>query len=77
MNIKFDEKKTGKNIKAYRRQWRWSKKDLAERAGVAVELVYHYEKSPAVMNLYTIIQLANALDVEPSWLMAWKSEPKE
>ena len=51
-----------------------SKKELAERAGVAVELVYHYEKSPAVMNLYTIIMLANALNVEPSWMLAWRRE---
>ena len=77
MKLQFDEKKTGKNIKAYRRQWGWSKKELAERAGVAVELVYHYENSPAVMNLYTIIQFANALNVEPSWLLAWKQEDEE
>ena len=74
MNVKLDEKQTGKNIKSYRKQWGWSKKELAERAGVAVELVYHYEKSPAVMNLYTIIMLANALNVEPSWMLAWRRE---
>ena len=74
MKLQFDEKQTGKNIKYYRKQWGWSKKELAERAGVAVELVYHYEKSSAVMNLYTIIMLANALNVEPSWMLAWRRE---
>lgn len=77
MKLQLDEKQTGKNIKYYRKQWGWSKKELAERAGVAVELVYHYEKSPAVMNLYTIIMLANALNVEPSWMLAWKPEDEE
>ena len=77
MNVKLDEKQTGKNIRSYRKQRGWSKKELAERAGVAVELVDHYEKSPAVMNLYTIIMLANALYVEPSWLLAWKPEDEE
>ena len=77
MKLQLDERQTGKNIKSYRKQWGWSKKELAERAGVAVELVYHYEKSPAVMNLYTIIMLANALNVEPSWMLAWKREDEE
>ena len=77
MKLKFDEKQTGKNIKFYRKQWGWSKKELAERAGVDVVLVDHYEKSPVVMNLYTITMLANALNVHPSWLLAWKPEDEE
>ena len=77
MKLQFDEKQTGKNIKSYRKQWGWSKKELAERAGVAVALVDHYEKRAVKMNLYTIIMLANALNVEPSWLMAWKPEDQE
>ena len=77
MKLRLDEKQTGKNIKAYRKQWGWSKKELAERAGVDAALVDHYEKEPDLMNLYTIIRFANALNVEPSWLLAWKPEDGE
>ena len=77
MKLMFDEKETGKNIKSYRKQWGWSKKELAERAGVDVVLVDHYEKCPVVMNLYTIIPIANALNVYPGWLLAWKPEDEE
>ena len=77
MKLRLDEKQTGKNIKAYRKQWGWSKKELAERAGVHVEFVDYYESSPTVMNLYTIIRIANALNVYPSWLLAWKPEDEE
>ena len=74
MKLHFDEKKTGKNIKAYRKQRGWSKKELAERAGVHVEFVDYYENSPTVMDLYNIIRIANALNVHPSRLLAWKPE---
>ncbi|UUM12432.1 helix-turn-helix domain-containing protein [Clostridiaceae bacterium HFYG-1003] len=77
MNIQFDEKQTGKNIKSYRKQWGLSKKELAERAGLAVALVDHYEKRAVKMNLYTIIMLANALNVEPSWLLVWSDAEME
>ena len=77
MKLQFDEKQTGKNIKAYRKQWGWSKKELAERAGVDVVMVDYYEKCPAVMNLYTIIPIANALNVHPGRLLAWKPKEEE
>ena len=77
MKLQFDEKQTGKNIKSYRKQWGWSKKELAERAGVAVELVDHYEKGPGTMNFYAIIHIANALNVHPDWLLSWKPEDEE
>ena len=74
MNVKLDEKQTGKNIKAYRKQRGWTKEELAKRAGVDVELVDHYESRARVVHLYTIIRIANALNVHPDWLMAWKQE---
>ena len=77
MKLRLDEKQTGKNIKSYRKQWGWSKKELAERAGVDAALVDHYEKEPDLMNLYTIIRFANALNVHPDWLLAWKPEDGE
>ena len=77
MNVKLDEKQTGKNIKAYRKQRGWTKAELAERAGVAVALVDHYERGPGTMNFYAIIHIANALGVHPDWLLAWKQEDEE
>ena len=77
MNVKLDEKQTGKNIKSYRKQRGWTKAELSERAGIMRELVDHYETSAQVMNLYTIIRIANALNVHPDWLLAWKQEDEE
>ena len=74
MNVKLDEKQTGKNIKSYRKQRGWTKAELAERAGIMRVLVDHYETSARVVNLYTIIRIANALNVHPDWLLAWKQE---
>ena len=77
MSVKLDEKQTGKNIKSYRKQRGWTKAELSERAGIMRELVDHYETSAQVVNLYTIIRIANALNVHPDWLLAWKQEDEE
>ena len=77
MNVNLDEKQTGKNIKSYRKQRGWTKTELAERAAIMRELVDYYETSAQVVNLYTIIRIANALNVHPSWLLAWKQEDEE
>ena len=77
MQVKLDEKQTGKNIKSYRKQRGWTKAELAERSGILRELLDHYETSAQVVNLYTIIRIANALNVHPDWLLAWKQEDEE
>ena len=77
MNVRLNDKQIGKNIKSYRKQRGWTKAELAERAGIARELVDHYETSAPVVNLYTIIRIANALNVHPDWLLAWKQEDEE
>lgn len=77
MNVRLDEKQTGKNIKSYRKQRGWTKAELAERVGIMRELLDHYETSAQVMNLYTIIRIANALNVHPDWLLAWEQEDEE
>ena len=77
MNVRLDEKKTGKNIKSYRKQRGWTKAELAERAAIMRELVDYYETSAQVVNLYTIIRIANALNVHPDWLLAWEQEDEE
>ena len=77
MSLKFDEKEIGENIQSYRQQWGWSKKELAERAGVAVAMVDHYERGLGTMNFYAIIHIANALNIHPDWLLAWKPEDEE
>ena len=77
MNVKLDEKQIGKNIKFYRKQRGWTKAELAERVGIMRVLVDHYETSAPVVNLYTIIRIANALNVHPDWLLAWKQEDEE
>ena len=77
MNVRLNDKQIAKNIKFYRKQRGWTKTELAERAGIMRELVDHYETSAQVVNLYTIIYIANALSVHPDWLLAWKAEVTE
>ena len=77
MNVRLDEKQIGKNIRFYRKQRGWTKAELAERVGIMRELLDHYETSAQVMNLYTIIRIASALNVHPDWLLAWKQEDEE
>lgn len=77
MNVKLDEKQTGKNIKSYRKQRGWTKAELADRAMVSVDMVDFYEKARGPFLLFRIDKFANALNVHPNWLMSWKQEAEE
>ena len=77
MNVRLNDKQIGKNIKSYRKQRGWTKAELAGKAEVPHALVCAYESGGRVINLYTIIRIANALNVHPDWLLAWKQEDEE
>lgn len=79
MNVKLDEKQIGKNIKFYRKQRGWTKTELAGKAQVLHAVVCAYESGAGanMVALYTIIRIANALNVHPDWLLAWKQETEE
>ena len=77
MNVQLDEKQIGKNIRFYRKQRGLTKAELADRAGIMRELVGQYESSGRLVHIYTIIRIANALNVHPDWLLAWKQEDEE
>ena len=77
MNVKLDDKQIAKNIKFYRKQRGWTKTELAELALITRKQVDYYETGVQLINLYTIIRIANALNVHPDWLLAWKQEDEE
>ena len=77
MNVKLDHKRTGKLIRLYRKQRGWTKNELVERADIVRKQVDYYESGATLVNLYTIIRIANALNVHPDWLLAWKQEDEE
>ena len=77
MNVKLDQKQISKNIKFYRKQRGWTKTELAELAVITRKQVDYYESGATLVNLYTIIRIANALNVHPDWLLAWKQEDEE
>ena len=79
MNVKLDHKRTGKLIRLYRKQRGWTKNELVERAAITRELFDYYEKGVHVhvVNLNTIIRIANALNVRPERLLAWKQEDED
>ena len=50
---------------------------MAELALITRKQVDYYESGATLVNLYTIIRIANALSVHPDWLLAWKQEETE
>lgn len=79
MKVKLDDKQIGKMIRFYRKQRGWTKTELAGKARVLHAVVCAYESGAGdhMVALYTIIRIANALNVHPDWLLAWKQEDEE
>jgi transcriptional regulator with XRE-family HTH domain len=77
MKLQFDEKQTGKNIKSYRKQLGMKKADLASAIDCSRQAISILECGIADPRISAITNIANALNVEPSWLLAWKPEDEE
>ena len=61
---------TGDRIKQARKAANMTQKELAEKLGVKFSVISKYENGRVTnLKLETIAELADALDVKPSWLM--------
>lgn len=77
MKIQFDANEMGKKIKHYREQMHMTVKELAISSCRPVEQIEAIEEGIKYPSLRAIEDIANALNVEPSWLLAWKPEDEE
>lgn len=80
MNVKFDAKRTGEKIRYYREQRGWSQGNLAgaiKDTHIDAYVIDCYEAGIALVLVETIVAIANALNVEPSWLLVWSDAEME
>ncbi|UUM12431.1 helix-turn-helix domain-containing protein [Clostridiaceae bacterium HFYG-1003] len=77
MKLQFDANETGKKIKHYREQQGMTRADLANAIGCSQQAISILECGNADPSLSGITNIANALNVEPSWLLVWKPEDEE
>ncbi|WFF73988.1 helix-turn-helix transcriptional regulator [Proteiniclasticum sp. QWL-01] len=77
MKLQFDAEEMGKKIEHYRKQRGMTRADLASAIGCSQQAISILECGNADPRLSGITNIANALGVEPSWLLAWKPEDEE
>ena len=77
MKLKFDAEGMGKKAKHYREQLGMTKAELASAIGCSQQAISILECGNADPRLSGITDISNALNVEPSWLLAWKPEDEE
>ena len=77
MKLKFDAEGIGKRVKHYREQLGMTRDDLASAIGCSQQAISILECGNADPRLSGITGIANTLNVEPSWLLAWKPEDEE
>lgn len=67
----------GSRIKQRRRELKISAEMLAEKIGVSPATIYRYENG-SIMNMGTdkVDAIAEALSIEPKYLMGWEDMPK-
>lgn len=59
----------GKQIKAARKQLKWTQAALAERSGIEPSNISHIERGATKLSLPTLVAIANALEVSVDELL--------
>ena len=79
MKLMFDAEGMGKKIKHYREQLGMTRDDLANAIDYPPYWIELLEDGYADTDprMSAITDIANTLNVEPSWLLAWKPEDEE
>lgn len=77
MKLQFDAEEIGKRIKHYREQLGMTRADLASAIDYPQYWIELLEDGDTDLKMSVITDIANALNVEPSWLLAWKPEDEE
>jgi len=61
-------------LRASRRKKGWTRTDLEEVTGVKVSMIREYEEGRCLPRAPRLILLAQALDVDPAWLVPVEME---
>lgn len=69
--------KIGEKIKLRRKELRWSQRDLAEKMGYNHSTITRIETGKIDIPQSRILQFAEVLHTDVSYLMDWKEEQKE
>ncbi len=69
----------GERIKELRRERKMTLEELARKIGVSKPTMQRYESGVITMTTDRVLQIADALDVDPNYLMGWnaRSAPAE
>ena len=66
----------GEKIKTIRVSKKWTQKELANKAGIAITSLQQYEYHKRKPTVDQLIKIANALDIEPNYFMSNSSNEK-
>lgn len=65
----MDYKDFGSRVRAARRQQSLTQERLAEKVGISASFLGHIERGTRVASLETLVDLCNALNVAPEYLL--------
>lgn len=69
----IDMKKTGKNIRKFRKEKKYSVKEISEYLGISFQSVYNWENGRSYITIDHFIELCNLLNVSYDDLIVLKN----
>ena len=66
----MDYKDLGSRVRAARRQQGLTQEKLADKAGISASFLGHIERGSRVASIDTLVDLCNAMNVTPEYLLA-------
>lgn len=67
----------GARLRLSRRRKRWTRPDLSRETGIPVSTIRQYEEGWAMPSAPRLVLIAQALDVDPAWLVPVEPEKRE
>ena len=67
----------GARLRLSRRRKGWTRPDLEKATGIPVNTIRQYEDGYAIPSAPRLVLLAQALDVDPAWLVPVEPEKRE
>ena len=64
----------GARLRLSRRRKRWTRPDLEKATGIPVNTIRQYEEGWSLPSAPRLVLLAQALDVDPAWLVPVEKE---
>lgn len=67
--MQMDYRKMGEVVRTWRKFRNMTQERLAEQAGICSSFVGHIERGSRICSMETLMGMAEALKVDPNWLM--------